>query len=42
MEKRGTPLAAPPEGFFVKGSDGPLKDGEVERASAWGKAIGAA
>jgi hypothetical protein len=36
FEARGyTPVAAP-EGFFVKGSQGPLRAGEVERARAWG------
>jgi hypothetical protein len=28
-----------PEGFFVKGKDGPLKDGEIERAKDWGRKI---
>ncbi len=32
---KGGTLAAPSEGFFVKGSEGPLKDGELERAAAW-------
>jgi hypothetical protein len=38
VKKGGTP-SAPPEGFFVKGSEGPLKDGELERAAEWGKRI---
>jgi hypothetical protein len=34
-------LAASPEGFFVTGEQGPLKDGELERARAWaGRLIG--
>jgi flavodoxin len=37
-EKGWTPLGAP-EGFFVKGRKGPLKEGEVERAGAWGREI---
>ena len=37
-KKRGT-LAVPPEGFFVKESEGPLKEGELERAAAWAKQI---
>jgi len=36
--KGGTP-AGSPGGFFVKGKEGPLKDGEVERAAAWAKQI---
>lgn len=36
--KGGTPVLEP-EGFFVKGSEGPLKDGELERAAAWGKDV---
>jgi len=36
----GTPVA-PPEGFFVVGSKGPLVDQEMERASAWAKGIAA-
>ncbi|MFZ5881936.1 MAG: flavodoxin family protein [Chloroflexota bacterium] len=35
LEKKGGVLAAPPEGFFVTGEQGPLKDGELERAAAW-------
>jgi hypothetical protein len=30
---------APPEGFIVKGREGPLKDGELERAAGWAKGI---
>jgi flavodoxin I len=36
--KGGTPIASP-EGFFVKGTKGPLKEGELERAAAWAKGI---
>jgi flavodoxin I len=32
-------VIAPPNGFFVKGTQGPLADGEVERAAAWGKRL---
>ncbi len=42
IRKRGGTLVAPPEGFIVKGKKGPLKDGEVERASAWAKGLAAA
>ncbi|MFD4656880.1 flavodoxin family protein [Kitasatospora sp. NPDC058444] len=29
-------VVAEPEGFIVEGSDGPLRDGELDRARAWG------
>jgi len=25
----------PPEGFYVAGTEGPLKEGELERKAAW-------
>lgn len=39
LVKKGGKLVAPPEGFLVTGEQGPLKDGELERASAWGSKI---
>ncbi len=39
LEKKGGSLIIPPEGFFVKDSEGPLKDGELERAVDWAKII---
>jgi len=39
LEKKGGKLLAPPEGFFVTGEQGPLKDGELERATDWAKQI---
>ena len=36
--KGGTPAAAP-EGFLVAGTEGPLKDGELERAVEWSKKL---
>jgi flavodoxin I len=39
LEKNGGNLLAPPEGFFVLGIQGPLKDGELERAAGWAKGI---
>jgi flavodoxin I len=39
-EKRGN-TTAQPQGFFVKGTKGPLVDGELERAATWAKAIAA-
>jgi flavodoxin I len=39
LEKKGGELAIPPEGFFVEGIEGPLKEGELERAADWAKQI---
>ena len=39
LKNKGADLAAPPEGFFVKDSKGPLKDGELERAAIWANGI---
>jgi hypothetical protein len=36
---QGVTLIAPPESFFVQGTEGPLIDGEVERAADWAKAL---
>jgi flavodoxin len=35
LKKKGGNLLAPPEGFLVTGEQGPLKDGELERAKEW-------
>lgn len=37
LVKKGGVAATPPEGFFVKDSEGPLKDGEIQRAGNWAK-----
>ena len=37
LERKGGELIISPEGFFVKGTEGPLKDGELERAVDWAK-----
>ena len=37
LVKKGGQIIAPPEGFFVQGTEGPLKEGELERASEWAK-----
>ncbi len=42
LRKKGGELAIPPEGFYVGGTEGPLLDGELERAAAWAKQIAAA
>jgi flavodoxin len=39
LEGSGGNLLAPPEGFFVRGKKGPLKDGELERAAVWANRI---
>lgn len=35
LTKKGARLVAPPESFLVSGSEGPLADGELERAHTW-------
>jgi flavodoxin I len=39
LKKKGGNLIVVPEAFFVKSKEGPLKDGELERAAAWAKRI---
>lgn len=39
LVRKGGVLAVPPEGFFVEGTEGPLKAGEIERAAAWAKSL---
>ena len=39
LKTQGGHPAAPPEGFIVNGREGPLKDGELERAARWAKGI---
>jgi len=39
LKKKGGTLIGTPEGFFVTGGEGPLQDGEVERAAAWAREI---
>jgi flavodoxin I len=41
LEAKGGNLIAPPEPFYVKGTKGPLVEGELERAAAWGKSMAA-
>jgi flavodoxin I len=38
VQKGGVQIVAP-EGFIVKGTEGPLREGEVERASSWAAGI---
>jgi len=37
LKKNGGNLTVPPEGFLVTGEEGPLKEGELERAADWAK-----
>lgn len=37
LVKKGGTLAKQPEGFVVNDTEGPLKDGEIERAKKWVK-----
>jgi len=39
LTKKGGLLIVPAEGFFVTGTKGPLKEGELERVAAWAKGI---
>jgi hypothetical protein len=39
LEKKGGKLVVPPEGFFVKGDNGPLAEGELARAAKWAEQI---
>ena len=39
LEKNGGELAISPEGFYVSGTEGPLVEGELERAAGWARQI---
>jgi flavodoxin len=39
LQMMGVSLLLPPESFFVKGMQGPLRSGEVERAARWALGI---
>jgi flavodoxin len=39
LVKKGGSPASEPEGFYVTDSEGPLKDGETERAKAWAETV---
>ncbi len=41
LKRKGGVLAAPPMGFIVKGSEGPLAEGELERAAVWAGVVAA-
>ncbi len=39
LKAAGAHVIVEPKGFFVKGREGPLFDGEVEKARAWAQSI---
>ncbi|KKP65432.1 MAG: Flavodoxin/nitric oxide synthase [candidate division WS6 bacterium GW2011_GWE1_34_7] len=39
LESKGGELIVKPEGFFVKKAEGPLLNGEIQRAKEWGKSV---
>jgi len=39
LHRHGFELAVPPESFLVLGTEGPLADGELERAAAWAEEL---
>jgi flavodoxin len=39
LQRKGGVLAVPAEGFFVNGTEGLMKKGELERATAWAQRI---
>ncbi|MGD2144155.1 MAG: flavodoxin family protein [Anaerolineae bacterium] len=41
LRNKGGELVAPPEGFIVEGTEGPLREGELERAADWARRVAA-
>jgi hypothetical protein len=39
LAKKHASVIASPEGFLVTGEEGPLKEGELERAAEWGRQL---
>jgi flavodoxin I len=39
LKKKGGALVGSPENFHVEGTEGPLREGELERAAAWARQI---
>ncbi len=39
LKKKGGIIAVPSDGFIVEDSEGPLREGELERASVWAQTI---
>lgn len=42
LESHGGRLVVPPEGFMVTDREGPLRDGEEQRAAQWARGVAAA
>jgi flavodoxin len=42
LRQRGGAPVVPPEGFYVGGMEGPLLDGELQRAAGWARQVAAA
>jgi hypothetical protein len=42
LGRRGYRIVAEPESFFVLDTEGPLKEGELDRARRWGVSLGTA
>ncbi len=39
LKRKGGKLATTPEGFIVKGTKGPVGEGELERAASWARGL---
>ena len=39
LQEKGVSLLLQPESFFVKGTEGPLRDGELDRAAVWARML---
>lgn len=39
LKKAGADLVVPPQGFYVADIEGPLNEGELERAAAWARSL---
>jgi flavodoxin I len=39
LQEKGGTLVGSPQAFYVRGSKGPLKEGELEHAAEWAKKI---
>lgn len=39
LKKKGGTLIGSPEAFYVEGTEGPLRDSEIERAAGWAREI---
>lgn len=39
LKRKGGDLALPPAGFYVEDTEGPLREGELERAADWARGL---